>query len=102
MNTKYGELNDDLLNKYFDRLVSKVFKLLPLKEEENPTLSSYLESLILELYGGKELINHLQENPEYLTLLMSLESLNSVNNMIMYKKEIFKCINIIKKLQSGS
>lgn len=102
MKTKYGDMNDDLFRKYFDRLVSKVFKLLPLKEEDNPTLQLYLESLICEIVGGKKFVYDFQNNPEYLSLIMSLESLTEIDKIELYKRKVFECISIIKKLQDGN
>lgn len=100
MITKYGEIHDIALNNYLERLINKVFKLLPLKEEDNPTLDIYLESLQYELIGGKNVLLKLSHNPEYLSLILSLESLNYIDDLELYKRKIFECIGIIKKLNS--
>jgi hypothetical protein len=102
MRTKYGEVSEELVSNYYDRLVNRVFKLLPLKEEENPTIAVYLESIMLELVGGKELSDDFKNNADFLSLIMTLEGLSQITNMITYKREIFKCINIVRKLQSIS
>lgn len=43
------------LSKYFDHLIDKTYKILPLKEEGAETLTSYLESFLCELLGNKGL-----------------------------------------------
>lgn len=101
MNTKYGHVDDNSLDKYFDRLVGKIFKLLPLREENNSTINFYLESLLYELVGGQNLFPELKSNDSFVNLLMSLESLKFIDKLDSYKRKVFECINIAKKLKDG-
>lgn len=98
---KYGVLPDDALVKYLNFLVGKFFKILPLKEQKEETLVSYLESLQREMIGNKMLIPLLRNHPDFITLLNTLEYFITNKNIshAIYRKEVFKCINIIKKLQ---
>lgn len=98
---KYGTLPDEALLKYLDFLVGKFFKILPLKEQREETLCSYLESLQREMIGNKSLIPVLKNHPDFITLLNTLEYFitNKDVKHSVYRKEVFKCINIIKKLQ---
>lgn len=94
---------------YLNSIVNSVFKILPLYEEQNVGVEIYVESLLFELYGLKEAVE-IQHSYEYISLLSTLESVkiemmkeNSKKSVV--KREIFKCINIIKnmvgKLEEG-
>lgn len=94
---------------YLNSLVNNVFKILPLYEENNMGVSIYVESLLFELYGLEHSVD-IDNSSEYISLLSNLESVkleisreNSRKPTV--KREIFKCINIIKnmvgKLEEG-
>ena len=53
---KYGLLPKENFCKYFEFLINKTYKILPLKEEKSDTLKSYLESYLRELIGNQELM----------------------------------------------
>jgi hypothetical protein len=98
MNTKYGVLNVDI-DPYFNQLINRVFKLLPLREEQNTGLDRYIESLIAELFGVKELF--LMVDDAYLvSLLATLESLKLLDFQ-QYRREVFKCIGLVQRLTEG-
>jgi hypothetical protein len=101
MKTLYGELPNELLITYINGLVAKVFKLLPLKEDNSPTLSAYLKSLLRELIGAKELVDELKNNQDFKTLLDVLQSLLNENDMHNYKSDVFKAISTIKRIKSS-
>ena len=54
---KYGLIPEENFCKYFEFLISKTYKILPLKEENSSTLKSYLESYLRELIGNQSLIS---------------------------------------------
>lgn len=87
---------------YLNSVVNSVFKILPLFEEKNIGVDTYIESLLFELYGLNESVN-VEHSYEYISLLSTLESVraeigkeNSRKSTV--KREIFKCINIIKNM----
>lgn len=87
---------------YLNSVVNSVFKILPLFEEKNVGVDTYIESLLFELYGLQEAVN-VEHSSEYISLLSTLESIraeigreNSRKSTV--KREIFKCINIIKNM----
>lgn len=96
----YSIIPNEFFINYFDFLISKVFKCLPMKENNEITLSTYMESLLRELIGNKELIIELKGSPIFLSLLGKIEYLiqNEVD-MKTYKKDIFDCITLIEKLK---
>jgi hypothetical protein len=98
--TRYNYLPTEALINYFEYLIGKVFKILPIFEKEPETLRSYLESLLIELNGNKELIVKLKNDGSFISLLSTLEYfLHNECSHRVYKREIFKCIKIIEKLQ---
>lgn len=101
--------NDERLIIYLNSIVNSVFKILPLWEEKNIGVDVYVESLIFELNGLEEAIE-IKHSYEYISLLSNLQSvkkevLSEDSKKSIIKREVFKCINIIKnmvgKLEEG-
>jgi hypothetical protein len=95
--TKYKPIPTLLYANYLRKLIDKFFKIIPLKEENSPTVDDYMESLILELIGAQDLVSVLNYNPQLLTLISTLRGL--MLNDENYRSEIFKCIQIVKSLE---
>lgn len=94
--------NDKKLTIFLNTTINDVFKVLPLYEEENETLDTYLDSLI-KLFDGldKAIDNNL--GYEYISLLAILASIKEIasregNQKPIVKREVFKCINLIKNM----
>lgn len=95
-------ITDELLQNYFKSLVNCFFKILPIRENEEDTLWTYIESLQIELLGCKELICVLKDDSGFLTLIAILQYLldNPECPVKTVKREVFKAINICKRLQT--
>ena len=96
----YDAINDDQFFLYYlNFLINRVYKILPISEDEPVTLKSYLDSLVLELLGSKDLILKLKKDASFLSLIATLQSLseNQYSHNVI-RSEVFKCIDIIKKL----
>ena len=99
MLTIYGEVPNENLSQYFKYLVGKTFKILPLFEEESPTLPSYLKSYQRELIGDSKLFSELSEEPKFITLLATIEYLaHGDYDHDVCKSEVLKCTNIINDI----
>lgn len=90
--------NKDYRNYLID-LKNRVFKILPLYEEENECVIEYIDSVCFELYGLRKLIGDLPHGLWYVKSLATLEqlkveSLNFGQNKKV-KKEIFKVLKTI-------
>ena len=95
----YGEIPNENLSQYFKYLVGKIFKILPLYEEDSPTLPSYLKSYQRELIGDSQLFSELSNEPKFITLLATIEYLaNSTYDHDICKSEVLKCTNIINDI----
>jgi hypothetical protein len=99
MKTKYGELPDELLITYVNGMVSKVWKMLPMKQDGFSSLPKYIESTLREFIGQKELVLKLRNNEEFQTILGILESLLNQDDFAKFRSDIFKVINLIEKLK---
>lgn len=92
----------ELLRNYFKSLVNQFFKILPMRENEEASLQTYMQSLKIELLGYQDLICKYRSDASYLTLLSILQYLidNPDCGVREVKREVFKCISICNKLKA--
>lgn len=97
-------IDTELLCNYFGTLVNHFFKILPMRENEESSLPTYMRSLQVELMGCGELIDKVRLDPSYLTLLSILQYLidHPASDVADVKREVFRAINICHRLQSLS
>lgn len=97
-------VNPELLCNYFKNLVNQFFKILPIRESGESSLTTYMESLRAELLGCQELIGELRNDASYLTLLAILQHLidNPECSVREVKREVFKAISVCNKLKALS
>ncbi|MBQ3023205.1 MAG: hypothetical protein IJD91_07805 [Clostridia bacterium] len=100
MTSKNMELPDNVVQKYLKALIGQFYKILPIKESGEPSLGKYMDSLQREMIGCQSLIVALDNDELYLSLLAVLQYLieNDCDTNTV-KCEVFKAINICKKLQ---
>ena len=100
MTSKNVELPNKVVHKYLNSLVGQFYKILPIKESGEPSLGKYMESLQREMIGCQSLFVALDHDELYLSLLAILQYLveNDCDTEVV-KCEVFKAINICKKLQ---
>lgn len=101
MITNYGKIPNDNISQYFKQLVGKTFKILPLFEENSPTLGSYIQSYQRELIGNSYLFELLKDEPKFITLLTTIEYLAKADySHDTCKKEVLKCTNLINDIRA--
>lgn len=95
-----------LFQNYLEVLKNRVFKILPLFEEQNEGLFHYINSLLFELYGLQYCITGIKDSSNYLSILATLEAI--LDEIIVKEKdikfirsEIFRLIGLIEKIQKG-
>lgn len=91
---------DRLVKNYFSSLVDLFFKILPMREEGEKSTNIYIESLMLEMLGCKNLIENIRYDHSYMTLLCILQYLidNPDCKIPDVKREIFKAIRICNEI----
>lgn len=101
-NTVYEiPVSDVLVAGYFSSLVNRVFKILPIKEREEKTLETYLDSLSMELLGCKSLIPVLNGDGAYLSILASIRYIHDNPDLPLpvIRREVFRTISVCKKIE---
>lgn len=95
-------VDSKLLHNYFKTLVNHFFKILPIRENEEASLPTYMRSLQVELLGCQAFIPALCEDAAYLTLLGVLQYLidNPVCKVREVRREVFRAISICNKLKA--
>lgn len=96
------EVSKKLVENYLFSLVDKLYKILPLKESGEPTLTKYICSLQREMLGCRELVCALNDDGRYLEVLAILQFLREYNEEVsvdIVKADVFHAINITKKLR---
>lgn len=97
------ELGSNAAKKYVSGLVGKFFKILPMKESNEPTLKKYLQSLQREMIGCCALIDELGNDERYISLLAILQYfIEHDEDIAVVRTEVFKAINIIDQMRGGS
>lgn len=91
--TKYNGYVD--LEVYKEQSVKKIYKILPLKDEEKDW-DSYLEGLLIEFSGFDNLVSEIS----FLSLISKLEGLFNVpiDNPRLFRKIVFDSIDLVKKI----
>ena len=97
----FDMLSNQCFKNYLEYLIGKVYKILPIQENEPNTLIPYLESLQVELIGNQSLIENIRYDAKFMELVGTIQYLisNKCEHKI-YRREVFKCIDIIKLLQN--
>jgi hypothetical protein len=93
---------ESFAGKYFEALVNKFFKILPMRETNEPTLGAYLDSLYMELSGDASVFVEINYDPSFVTLMSiscSLRNNPSIDVQVV-KREVFRAITICKQLAS--
>ena len=93
--TKYNfDINNDLINTNINRLTNQIWKLIPMRENEEDWLSQ-LNTVIIELTGLGEIFN----DSQYLILLSKLEGLKNIEiEFPIYRKTVFEAITLLRVL----
>lgn len=94
METKYGTIPNRVCDRYKDRLVNSIYKVLPMKEEKSKTINTYISSLIYELVGLEKIAD---DTGEICSLIAILENLIEEEDLKVVKREVFRAINIVKR-----
>ena len=97
-NTKYGvTISDSVVMDNFDRLTKQLWKLIPMRENNEDWLKQ-LGKVIIEIAGLGEI---LEPTRNYLILLSKLEGLKSLEtDFETYRCTVFESISLLRGMRS--
>ena len=95
--TKYGfNINKNIINTNINRLTNQIWKLIPMRENNEDWLSQ-LNTVIIELSGLNEIFSF---NGQFVILLSKLEGLKDETiEFLIYRKTVFEAITLLRGLQ---
>ena len=88
---------------YLTDLTRRIFKILPMREDEfNGTymyLDVYLESLSIEMAGATSTFPSLSTDSDYIAVLNTINGLMCDSyDVAQTKREVFKALNLIRRI----
>lgn len=94
--TKYGfTLLDEVYNSDVNRLTNQLWKLIPMKENNENWLGQ-LQSVIVEISGLNAIVG---QGVKFLVLLSKLEGLQDEGiEFEIYRKTVFEAITLLREL----
>ena len=95
-------ISDELLHNYFKRLVNSFFKILPMRENGEQSLGTYLVTLQQELMGCGSFVPQMDKDPSFLTLLSILQFMIDNPNIpvVDIRRDVFNAITVCNELRS--
>lgn len=96
-----GELSREALASYFGNLVNLLFKILPMRENNEETLSIYIDGLVRELIGFRALFEAVDYDAGLVDILSIVQYLAEHPNCSVKKVryDVFRAISICNKLK---
>ena len=92
-----NNISPALFEVYKSSLIDRIFKLLPLKEEDCETIDQYIDSLNHELAGmASSMIQ--EEATVILSIIHLLNHVKVENEHKIYRRDILKCCSLMKKV----
>lgn len=95
-------INSEIIRGYFKRLVDKLFKILPMRENNEESLTTYMQTLQAELLGFQKFIVTINNDADYLSILAILQYLIDTPecSISVVKREVFSAISICNRLRA--
>lgn len=94
--TKYGQVSNHALKDHYISLSNRIWQLIPLREEKCKTLHDNIDRLNRELSGLVKIINDADDR--IITVMCLLENLKDEDDFKIYKADVFRCCDIVRKL----
>lgn len=89
--------NKLLIKQYLRRLIPKIFKLMPLKEQKDPNYHLYLHKLVMQIIGFKDITIYVEEIPILIEIIANLNGLKHDCEIRIHNAIVKECINICQK-----
>ena len=95
MMSKYGYVSDFNYAIYQKSVIGRIYAILPMKEENVPTVKEYIEALNRELVEHIEVFN---KSERILAVVCILNGIKYEQNHSIYRKEVLRCCKIISEI----
>lgn len=97
------EIEKVLLDNYFRNLVNRIFKILPMRENNEESLNAYLVNLRDEMLGCQNLVPDVKSNSLFASILFTLQYLIDTPECTTdeVRSKVFGSISICNKLVSA-
>lgn len=96
METKYDFIfSQEVINKTISRLTNQLWKLIPMKENEEDW-QKQLNTVIIEIAGLNKIF---MQTPQFLQILSKLEGIDKSFDFQIYRKTVFETINLLQELK---
>lgn len=102
MKDKIGNIKNEALMEYYKMLIGRVYKLMPMKENNTnkDNWKKEKDKLVLELHSGEKLFN---DSGLYVEIIYKLQCLDELDHVPFdrnspFKKCIVETIDVIKQL----
>ena len=83
---------------YLNKLIGRVYKIIPLKEEDSQFVDVYINGLVEELIANSRLMRDFNYDSRLMIVSSTLKSTVYCTNHSEYKSAVFKCIKYIEQL----
>lgn len=83
---------------YLNKLIGRVYKIIPLKEEDSKYVDVYINGLVEELIANSRLMRDFNYDSRLMIVSSTLKSTVYCTNHSEYKSAVFKCIKYIEQL----
>lgn len=96
---KYGiQVDEQDVLQFLDKITNQIFKLLPLREE-NENWQAPLQNLLVEMKGAERLLNDQVTFFELISKMEGLLTLTKEDDFLLFRKNIFECLGLLVKIK---
>lgn len=98
-NTIYGSVPTKALRSNFTDIVNQIYKLLPLKEDNDPELNHHFSTILFRIRGMSTLF---PRESRWITVLALLEAARYESDFRLYRKAVLDSCSIVRNLGEHS
>ena len=89
-----------MMMRYLNALKGKIYKLLPIYEEDRDSFQIYAKSLLIELKGATLTFSVLKTEKHFIDIINIVNYFTEYNvSYYECKKQVFKCLDLASHIQ---
>ncbi len=87
------------MKEFLSCMIGSIYKILPLYDEKNLGLQSYIDSVAVQLIGAMDTFQELKTNQKYISIINSINFLRVHDyTQKQCKREVLRCTNILENM----